>query len=317
MTKDDLIDKVKFITDEESTKEIQLYGFKQGDDTPYKINLDKCLVQELISVFSSGIKQLLIDKEFVIVNYSTADERKQRYYEYDLGEIPDALGAMSSVIGNAHYSNYDFNHKGFDLLDHIIVVFSDYNGHPFSIYKSVSHVEKITKTIKSVLGIMGNDILTSFNQQLLRIGPNFQVVYAGGKYILLDDKFAESTFALHDILNNQASKCMNKLKAKDLLLDYKKLETYKDNISFSRKLVKVLSRSKLINESISKTDILDFIKNDQKLREIIKIKDKQGEQYIAITNKSNAKAFLELLNDEFLFSQLTKQKYQAPDKEER
>ena len=164
---------------------------------------------------------------------------------------------------------------------------------------------------------MGQDVLESFNGKLLRIGPNFQVIYVSDKYILLDDKFAESTFDLHAVLNNQATRCMNRLKDKNLVLDYKKLYKYKENLSFSRKLVKVLSTSKILNGDIPKEDVFDFINNDEKLRNILIIKEKEGEKYIEISNKSNAKAFLELLNDEFVYSQLTKQKYQAPDKDER
>lgn len=318
MTKETLIEKVKFITDEESSKEMQMYGFKKGDNTPYKINVAKNLREEIISVISFGIKTLLIDneKEYEIVNYSTADERKKRYYEYDLPEIPDNLKSMSDVIGDAHCDNYDFSHDGFNQLDHFIIVFSD-GKHPFSVYKSLSTVEKLTKSKKSIFGIMGKDFLESYDGKLLRIGPGFQVVFASGKYVLLDDKFAETTFGLLDILNNQATKNLNNLKSKKLLYDYKKLEKYKDNIAFSRKLVKVLSTSKIINGSIPKDEVLKFIANDDKLKDILKIKDKDGDKYIEITNKSNAKALLELLNDEFVFSQLTQQKYQAIDKEER
>lgn len=319
MTKDTLIEKVGFITDDESPKEMQMYGFKKGDNTPYKINVDKTLSKEIISLISYGIKTLLIDNkdEYEIVNYSTADERKKRYYEYDLPRIPDNLKVMSNVIGDAHFDNYDFGHDGFDKLDHFIIVFSDGKGHPFSVYKSLSTVEKLTKSKKSILGIMGKDILEGFDGQLLRIGPNFHVVFASGKYILLDDKFAETNFGLLTILNNQTTKNMNNLKSKKLVYDYKKLEKYKDNITFSRKLVKVLSTSKIINGGIPKDKVLDFINKDDKLRDILKIKEKDGERYIDITSKSNAKAFLELLNDEFVYSQLTDQKYQASDKDER
>jgi len=319
MKKETLIEKVSFITNPDSSKEMQMYGFKKGDNTPYKINVDTSLREGIISVISYGIKTLLIDneKEYEIVDYSTADERKNRYYEYDLPDIPDNLKSMSDVIGDAHCDNYDFSHDGFGKLDHFIIVFSDGNGHPFSVYKSLSTIEKLTKSKKSILGIMGKDFLEGFEGQLLRIGPSFQVVFASGKYILLDDKFAETTFGLLKILKNQATKNMNNLKSKDLVYDYKKLEKYMDNIAFSRKLVKVLSKSKIINESVSKVDILNFISNDDKLKEILKTKERSGDKYIEITNKTNAQAFLDLLNDEFVFSQLTKQKYQAIDKEER
>ncbi len=317
MTKETLIEKVRFITIPESHKEMQMYAFKKGDNTPYKVNVDPGLVSEIISIMSYGIQTLLIEKEYNIVNYSTADDRKNRYYEYDLDDIPSNMKSMSEVIGNARYPNCDFGHGGFDGLDHVVMVFSNGEDHVFSIYKAFSSVEKLTKSTKSIFGIMGEDILRGFDGQLLRIGPNFQVVFIPSKYIILDDKFAENSFDLYAVLNNQATKYMNNLTQKNLVLNYRKLNKYKDNISFSRKLVKVLSTSKLLNEDIPKEDVLGFIDQDEKLRDILKIKEKEGEKYIEISNKANAKAFLELLNDEFVYSQLTKQKYQAPDKDER
>ena len=317
MTRETLIEKVRFITNSESPKEMQMYAFKKGDNTPYKINVEPELINEIIPVMAYGVQTLLTGKEYSIVNYSTADERKNRYYEYDMVDIPANMKAMSEIIGNAHYANYDFNHDGFEELDHLVMVFSDGGGHVFSIYKAFSPVEKLTKSTKSIFGIMGEDVLKSFDGKLLRIGPNFQVIFVPNKYIILDDKFAESTFDLHAILNNQATKCMNSLRNKNLILDYKKLNKYKNNLSFSRKLVKVLSTSKILNGDIPKDDVLNFINNDEKLRNVLIIKEKEGEKYIEISNKSNAKAFLELLNDEFVYSQLTKQKYQAPDKDER
>ncbi len=317
MTQETLVNKVNFILSEETHIEMQMYAFRKECNNPYKINVNPELINEIISIMAYGVNTLLINKNYRIVNYSTSDERKNCYYEYDLDDIPANMRTMAEVIGNAHYANYDFSHNGFEELDHLVMVISDGNGHVFSIYKAFSTVEKLTKSTKSIFGIMGQDVLESFNGKLLRIGPNFQVIYVSDKYILLDDKFAESTFDLHAVLNNQATRCMNRLKDKNLVLDYKKLYKYKENLSFSRKLVKVLSTSKILNGDIPKEDVFDFINNDEKLRNILIIKEKEGEKYIEISNKSNAKAFLELLNDEFVYSQLTKQKYQAPDKDER
>jgi hypothetical protein len=79
----------------------------------------------------------------------------------------------------------------------------------------------------------------------------------------------------------------------------------------------VLSTSKLLNNNVTKEDIFDFIAKDEKLSKVLRIKEKDGEKFIEITNKNNAKVFLELLNDEFVYSQLTNQKYQAANKDER
>lgn len=314
MTKDNIIKILQFLYEKDSHKEVQMFGFKKNDPQPYEINIHKDLEPDIIAVMAEGLKESLIDNDYQIVDYSKADERKGRYYRYDVPELPDAFKAMADVIGKSDAPKYDFSNDGVGAIDHFIMVFSD-GSNPFSIYKSVSNVEKVMKSKKSILAIMGKDILKSYDKPLLRIGSGFQVIFfPKDEYIILDDKFAENTFGLHQILKNQATKLISVLDDKELLSDVKRIERFSETVSFSRKLVKVLSTSKVL-EHVDKADIMDFVKNNSKLKSKLKIIQHKGVKYFEINNKQSAMALLDLLNDEFVYSELTKQKYQAPVKD--
>ncbi len=318
MNKQELIEKVGFVL-EEGHKELQLYGFVAGDDNPYRISISNDLETELIAVVASGVQSLLVDKEYEIVSFSTADERKDRYYLYDLEEIPERIIQMSFVIGNHNIDSFNLQQHDVTEINTLILSVSDGNGHSFSLYKLLSPVEKVVTTSKSILARLGVDdaVLKEEKSPLLKIGPRFQIVFVDNSYLFLESSSIESNFKLHQILNNEAARNIHVIQETNLLKDVAKLQQYAEKTAFSRKLVGVMRNSKVIKEHISKDRVFEFIGNDAKLREQLRIETIEGEQFIDIRNLESAKCFLDLLNDEFVYSKLTGQEYQAVDKDER
>lgn len=323
MNREELVNRVGFIL-EEGEKELQLFGFISGDDTPYRISLSPDLEAELIDIFALGVRRLIKDKEYVIVNFSTADERKNRYYLYDLEEKPERMISMSDVIGNHNLISFDFSRHTVSEINTLIALISDGNGKTFTIYKVLSPVEKIAKSSNSLLARIGigNNVLEEVQESLLKIGPKFQIVFSEengeGVYVFLESSVVEGQFDLHQILNNQATRDISKIERTSLLKDVTKLQQYINKASFSKKLVSVMKSSKVIRDGLSKDQIFEFIENDEELRNDLKIKEERnGERFIDITSLNSAKRFLDLLNDEFVYSALTSQKYQAVDKDER
>lgn len=323
MTKEDLIDRVNFVLGE-GHKELQLFGFVAGDDSPYRIGITDALESELISVVASGVETLIVDKEYAIVNYSTSDERRDRYYRYDLEEKPERMANMSFVIGNHGVGRFDLNHHQITEINTLIILVSDGQGRAFTVYKYLSPVEKVVKSTKTLLAKIGigDNVLEEEQQPLLRISPKFQVIYSerngqDGEYVFLESSFVETNFNLNQILDNQANRDISIIERTNLLKDVEKLQQYSQKTSFSRKLVGVMKSSKVIRENISKERILEFIVNDEGLRNNLKIAEVNGERFIDITSQKSAKCFLDLLNDEFLYSRLTGQEYHAVDKDER
>lgn len=258
-------------------------------------------------------------KDYEIVNFSTADERKNRYYQYDLDETPERMANMSFVIGNHNVEMFDLNAHSITEINTLIVMLSDGAGRTFTVYKFLSPVEKMVKSTKMILAKfgIGDDVLTEESQPLLRIGPRFQIVFTDDTYVFLESSAVESQFDLHQVLNNQATRDLSIIENTHLLKDIAKLQHYTEKTSFSRKLVGVMKSSKVIKDNISKDRIIEFISNDEELRGELKFVEVDGERFIDITSQKSAKRFLDLLNDEFVYSSLTGQKYQAVDKDER
>jgi len=322
MNKDELINRVHFAL-EDGHKELQLYGFVVEDDNPYHISISEALETELISVISTGIQSLIVDKSYEIVNFSTADERKERYYQYDLDEKPERMLCMSSVIGNHGVQEFDLNPQSITTLNTLILAISDGLGHTFTVYKVLSSVEKVAKSSKSLLARIGigNNVLDEEQQPLLKIGPKFQIIYTEengvGTYIFLESSVIESKFDLNQILDNQAARDIGVIQRTNLLSDVTKLQQYAKKAAFSKKLVGVIKASKVIKDNVTKNRILWFIENDDELKDKLTITEKDGDRFIEIKNIASAKSFLDLLNDEYVYSVLTEQKYQAVDKDER
>lgn len=330
MRKDDIISKINFILDEGCRKELQLFGFVAGDDNVYKINVSNELEGELIKLVASGVQSLLVDRDYDIVDFSSADERKDKYFLYDLNNVPERMAQMSVVIGNHNVRSFDLQHNSIDEINTLIMLLSDGNGSAFTIYKVLSPVEKVVKSTKMILARIGigEDFLTEESKPLLRIGPRFQIVFFDsesnegegarrGNYIFLESSSVEGQFKLDNVLKNEAAQKLEIMEGTHLVKDLTKIRHYAETPAFCRKLVKVLRNSKVIRENISKERIFEFISGDEELRSVLPVAEVDGERYLDINSQKSAQKLLDLLNDEFVYSSLTNQKYQSVYKDER
>lgn len=330
MRKEDLTSKIGFILDENCRKELQLFGFVAGDDNVYKISVSNELEGELIKVVANGVQSLLVDKDYDIVDFSSADERKDKYFLYDLDNVPERMAQMSFVIGNHNVRSFDLQHNSIDEINTLIMLVSDGNGSAFTIYKVLSPVEKVVKSTKMILARIGigEDFLTEEPKPLLRIGPRFQIVFFDsegnedegarrGNYIFLESSSVEGQFKLDNVLKNEAAQKLGIIERTHLVKDLTKIRHYAETPAFCRKLVRVLRNSKVIRENISKERIFEFISGDEELRSVLSVAEVDGERYLDINSQKSAQKLLDLLNDEFVYSSLTNQKYQAVDKDER
>ena len=227
------------------------------------------------------------------------------------------MKVLSEVIGNSVIADYNMNEDKIDGLENLIIVISNGADKCFSIFKHLSNVEKIATSRRAVIGIIGDSVLKSAKQTLLRIGSSFQVIYTSGNYILTNESFAESCFKLHDVLKRQATRLIEKLEAKKIVSDIKKITKYKESASFCRKLVKVLKDSRVLDVNFEKSKIFTFLDGEPEIATKIKIIEKKGEKFIEVNSKAAADVFLEILNDEYVKSEMTGFKYIAPDKDYR
>ena len=99
MTKEELQNKLNFVNDNELQKEIIIYAATKSDEV-YELDINGEHLKEMIPMFCKSVKRIVFDEEYELKNYSTADERNNCYYRYDLLEKPKQIEWLSQVIAD-------------------------------------------------------------------------------------------------------------------------------------------------------------------------------------------------------------------------
>lgn len=225
---------------------------------------------------------------------------------------------MTSVIGDKDIPEFDFKIHPLKNLDHLIIVFSD-GKQTFSLYKSLYQVEMIAKSNTSFLAKLQMDKskLEVFNEPIMRISNSFQMIQVNGTVIILYNDFAEKSLKIHEILKNQSKKGIKILKERGLIKGISDFDEHNKDLSFSRRLVKVLADSKIISDGIDKEALFSFIESDTKLKKMLPIHGEGDRRHFDVSKRSSAETFLELIDDEFVSSELTHTNYIALEKRDR
>ena len=127
-------------------------------------------------------------------------------------------------------------------------------------------------------------------------------------------KKLESKFGFVEVVKKKAKESIQEIGKLDLVQDITKLEQGINDVSFARKVVKVASKSVVLRKC-NKKDIINFIDTyDDTLKK--KFKFDESREYINLDTKVSRTVFLQLLDDSFLYSQLTTNKYVSGSKDD-
>lgn len=145
---------------------------------------------------------------------------------------------------------------------------------------------------------------------ILRINGSAQVMKLGNDLFVLETKNFERIFGFEELISKRAIETISEIDEKGILEDVQVLKDAAiDDISFARKLSKVKENSPVISLNISNDDIIRFTKTNPGLKG--KFKYTEGDKRIRLDTKASKLAFIKLLNDDYLWSELTNQNYDS------
>lgn len=267
----------------------------KGDDLP-----------AIVQLFVDSIKERILDKDdYSVIPLSTADERSKCFYEYDL-DVPEELEALETIIGNDQLDVFDFNDDALSDIQALIIVIAD-NNHVISLYKKLSSVEVIGRG--SYLFWKANQRIERFNDQLLRLSGNFQLIRLENRVIILDLNLIEKSFGFHDVIKREATIGLNAIEEMGIVSNINVLEELIDNVSFARKLTKIARNSPVIQNNIPNVNIINFSRIHPAVKG--KIRYTADGNQISLDTKVSKNLFIKLLNDDFLTSELTRLYYDS------
>lgn len=259
---------------------------------------------------------VLNNNDLQVCELSTADERNNAIFHYDYTEYPEELEVFQSFdIKQATKEVEKFNFKQDNLsrlCGYIIYMGSMKDGvslfkkhYPISLIKRDSFLLGAIKSKKRFELITGDDII--------RLNGAVQLFRINGEIFVIDIKVLERNMGFNQLIYKAADETVQAIEELAIIEDIQVLRDSAEDIVFARKLSKVKKSSPIFKLNISKETIIEFTKTTHDLSGRFKYSEDGNK--IRLDTKKSKDAFITLMNDAFLRSELTKQFYEAKAKD--
>lgn len=317
MTSDELKGTVSTILRQRNSAQLYLI-LKVGDEFVLRLaNIeDESTAPEIQHMFEEFLETTIVSNEDLIVrNLSIADESPNAVYEYDYDSYPKELNLFKqfNIEEVVWINHFDFRTDDLkNLFGYIVYIGNMKSGlvlfkkhYPVSLIKRDSFLLGAIKSKERFEKLPGKDII--------RLNNDAQLLRVEDAIFVFDLKMLERNMGFSALIQREATETVDAIEELDILDDIEVLRDTLEVPSFARKLSKVKKASPIFKLGISKEKIVEFTKNTPELAEKFKYSE-DGTQIRLDTQKSK-NAFLKLMSDAFLHSELTQQWYDASAKD--
>lgn len=282
-----------------------------GNYIKRKVDLEQGkTIETFVELFRDYLDNTIIKNEALsLCKLSSSDERRNAIYSYDYDVYPKELSCIHDFDINQEIlcDNFSFSEEKLsDLCGYLIYLGSMKEGivlykkhYPIALIKRDAFV--LYKKKKRFVKFDGDD--------MLRINGTVQVLKIDKDIFVLDINNFERNFGFENLILKRAAETVDEIDQKGILEDVQALKDSIDDITFARKLSKVREKSPVISLNISNTDIINFTKINPGLKGQFKYSE-DGKK-IRLDTKASKNAFIKLLNDDYLRSELTNQDYDS------
>lgn len=277
---------------------------------------DEKTMPELMQLFSDNLTSTIVNNgEIELRSLTVEDPVENALYIYDYSEYSDALKVFNdfAIKEAIETGKFDFSVDSLSSLfgyivyigtmDRGITLFKKH--YPVSLIQRDSFLLGIKKAKKRFEKISGEDIL--------RINGDWQLIKVNGKVFVKDLSVLEKYFGFTKLIEKEAKNAIKAIEQLDVLENVETLYDELETLSFERKLVRILRASIVFEKKISAEKILEFSRKTPALSGRFIYSD-SGKK-IVLSTKKQKDAFLQLLNDDFLLSELTSEYYAARAKD--
>lgn len=316
MTKEDLKGKVAFIGNDQLEKSAAIYV--TTDTTGLQLfNIVENDLKDLCTMFVKSVKTKVIDdEEYVVENYSTSIKREDVLHEYDLlDNLTDEMSKMKEVEGIQVPEYFDKSRTKIEKINGIYILIKDNaNQHSLTLYKNITNVDKAYTA--STFFIFGSQNRQFERQKdtMLKVTPTFQMFQIDGSIFLTDINKLEKPLGLDAILVRETARDVTKI-SNNLAMNTTHLLKVCKKPKLCKKLRHALQVSKVVKKLEDRTltvaQIINFIETKTKL----KFKYNRARTMFQLGTDAEAERFIKLMDDDYLMSELTGEKYDSPNKD--
>jgi hypothetical protein len=265
-----------------------------------------------------GLKELFIQSlqdsisnrtELTLLNLSSADERIDAIYAYDL-DVPEELSSLEAVAAQDNLPLLNLNDESLSSIKALLIEIGN-NVDQLILYKTMASINIFGRA--SFFLRKSASRLERLNDEFLRISAGFQMLRLNGTLLVLNLEALENSFGFYDVIKREAAAGINAIETARLLVNPEVLHELLDDIKYARKLTKVAKASPVLQVGVSSQDIVRFCQTFPKLAGRIRFNEAQDK--IILDTKVSKDLFIKLLMDDFLTSELTKFHYTSVAKD--
>lgn len=275
------------------------------DGTLQAVLADRFLGSAFLEIVDSNADSLL--------DVTVADDRNNVIYRYDLIEgVPDQFGLMKIALAGG-VADFKSPVDKLEELEGIVAVLG-VAGNKMAIYQHHYPVSLI-KPGKSINIFKPSkaERFEELTENVVKINAKFHFALIDGEVYVLDLRVLERFYGFQRAMRNIADVAIKKIQESGILEGSDFLVARADESAFLKKLVQVSKKSPVL-DVIPNEDIVEFAKHHPSLSKRLKVGSK-GNSF-SLKTKTSQNAFLALLSDNFLRSELTEKYYETKAKDE-
>lgn len=306
--KEELMKKIRIITEKPSGINL-FFVLKQEDGTVEikRADLKAGETQELLR--KQFIERLKIDylenENLQVKNLSEEDEGKNVIYRYDYEQFPESMLYFPSFRYEDCYETFSFENDNLKEINSYLIVIGTRDNYCV-LYKKFYPVFLLGRG--QFLLLPERERFEKFEKDLLRIDNDYQLLQIKGEVYIKKVEVLEKFAGFKAVIEREAESALDAISCLQLLEEPEILgERLKDDITFARKMRNIRRTSPIIRLGIPSKDVISFTKVFPTLQNQLRYSS-DGKK-ILLTTKKSQDIFLNLMNDSYLTSELTKLYY--------
>lgn len=279
------------------------------------------ILNEVLTGIAEGYRETLAtelsrfedDDQMLVLNLSDRDERGNVVYRYDIpDEQPSYFEVMKEPVAQQPVDYVDekmfnFDRDSFMDIDYFIVRLGTEDNN-IVIYRDNFNVNLMKQGRgRFYLNKSGTQIAKVEND-ILRMDSQIDCILIDNDFYIINLKNLDTSKEFSAIIRRRAEVAIDQIANLPYIADVEVLRQRLDDISFARRLMRAMDNSPVT--ALPQNDVLDFVREHPKLGSLIRI---NGDK-LDLSTKRAQSAFISLLNDDFLYSKLTKRDYESSAK---
>lgn len=310
MTRENVVSVIEGV---ESECGMELY-FVLDDDSIKFARIKEEVTDELKTQFLNELKQLfVVDDGYSLLNVQEADEsRGNVFYYFDNENVYDNLKFIIEFSETENNDTFSFSDDDLGKIRAFIIKISNeennillYKKHyPINLLKQAS----VMRLVKS------GDKFDKLKDDIVNIDKSFDFVFLYDHVIIAKMKTLEKYFGYEDYIKQTALQNLALIEALGFIDDISHIQRSVEKKRLAKKLNKALQTSpvlKMIEDE--KEKVLRFIEQHPLLKDRIKVLEQTNK--IELKSITSVEAFLKLLDDDYLKSDLTEMLYDSANKD--